>query len=926
MTHNPNWPLIEEAVAFFDGPNTAAPLYWSSLTSRTIGSNSTRRGRQYELDQVQTGQYAVQMINTDGALDPDNTSSIYTGLIKPYRQYRKRAMSPVGPNLLPAIPPMVVLPGSTLNAEALPYQGFIFGNGFDVDEQYYTGTGTVGIGGVAAVPGQQYTFSLVVIGGAAPSNNISLGFQWINAAGTTTAVSSTPVQPTTFGYPMSYTATAPAGTVGMLATVTHQTVATSLHIVAYGSLQVELGGSATAYTASTWKPVFYGYVERWPQSWTRGGNYGVTSLTVVDAFGFLSQRMLTSAAYGEFMAAGATSLYALDEPTGNLTFADATGLNNPISPYLQLGATSAQVISGTSTGTPNGPLGITQNCLGLNPTTAGVGVTGLNMLSGLPFGQPSPLYTGGWSRVWAVNIPTYAIGTTMNFWTAASSAGVITSLSQSPPGYTGLTVLTVNGVVASPFALMTNLTAGWHLLMVSASGDGKTWQLGADGVLPKAGAYVAASDQRFTVAVDAIQSPGLVSCIGDFPTVLTPAQFALLWATFVGNGGQSSGVRYQDILRWAGWAGASAVDTYTGGQTQNYGAAVELRSAVGSNGTDALSALQTVVDTENGSHYADASGLLTFKARRGRYAAPTRPVVATFGENVSAGEIPYEEVAFDYDPTRLTNDVTLTQATSQYAVREVDLTSSNLYGSILLQRTVNTLDTNEMSDAAQYLVARFKAPTQRIQLLRVSASHQTRSNAPSVAGWTALLSLEIGVLVNVNRRAPGRAAMSYQGIVEQINWTMNDQGDAYVELQVSSALGLNFWTVGATRLTLASSAAFGATTLVVNALPDAAVNRFEANIHPTPSPTGNAGWMLYNAGVGVVAGAWITAIAPTVVGYTTATLTIFPALPVALAAGSILLETTGNAVGSAPWLQMQGAPVNQFDAYSTLGSSTVLGY
>ncbi|GAA0364350.1 hypothetical protein [Streptomyces blastmyceticus] len=59
-----------------------------------------QRGRQYELGQIRSGEYQVTLANTDGALDPLNSSGPWAGHIMAYQPYRKRAQWPPTANLL----------------------------------------------------------------------------------------------------------------------------------------------------------------------------------------------------------------------------------------------------------------------------------------------------------------------------------------------------------------------------------------------------------------------------------------------------------------------------------------------------------------------------------------------------------------------------------------------------------------------------------------------------------------------------------------------------------------------------------------------------------------------------------------------------------------------------------------------------------
>lgn len=85
-------------VAFSDAWNAANPV-WTRLDdpngTRVVTSWSVDRGRTYELDKTGTGTATVQITDTQGLLDPTNSSSPYYGLIDPVRQACINLQNPV---------------------------------------------------------------------------------------------------------------------------------------------------------------------------------------------------------------------------------------------------------------------------------------------------------------------------------------------------------------------------------------------------------------------------------------------------------------------------------------------------------------------------------------------------------------------------------------------------------------------------------------------------------------------------------------------------------------------------------------------------------------------------------------------------------------------------------------------------------------
>ncbi|MGA5135036.1 hypothetical protein ACPCTO_35155 [Streptomyces olivoreticuli] len=102
MPINPTWPAVAEDWApYWNCAGGDSPLdRYVEVTPRTRGRTSVQRGRQYELDQIRSGEYQVTLANTDGALDPLNSSGPWAGHIMAYQPYRKRAQWPPTANLL----------------------------------------------------------------------------------------------------------------------------------------------------------------------------------------------------------------------------------------------------------------------------------------------------------------------------------------------------------------------------------------------------------------------------------------------------------------------------------------------------------------------------------------------------------------------------------------------------------------------------------------------------------------------------------------------------------------------------------------------------------------------------------------------------------------------------------------------------------
>jgi hypothetical protein len=591
--------------------------------------------------------------------------------------------------------------------------------------------------------------------------------------------------------------------------------------IAMVHIQVEYNSAATAFVVpNTWYSIFTGYVERWPQSWAMNGQFGSVNPTAVDAFGYLSQQKLLSSFYEEVLALNPTFFYPLDEdapaqPSIAPLFYDLTSSQVPATIANGSVAPVADMTPGTSLTATGGylPQGIGGPTLAMPHITTELSTQSLDLTAG-GARTPGPA-TAAWTRVIAFRTPTYShlANTGANLWFTgnaflASSTFIQVSANYDASGNWGNG--NGNGLLVSIFQAGVNTAAaevnasqnnnmsdgGWHFLVFGMSGGSfSAWFDGAAMVTAAAGLSTLAlppgsGDDIGGAAKWGLSGPdGQVACVAEFPFLLNSTQALALYSAFryggSGLGAATSASRYQDILRWGSWIGAQAVDNFTTGETVAYGPATEMNAQASSSGTDVVSMLQSVVDTDAGFHYVAVDGTITFKARKSRYNQAT-PVV-TFGENTAGGEVPYTTINTGYDPTRIANDISTVQTQTSATTRALDPTSASAYGDIQLQRTVNTLNPYEQSDAANYLLLRNSQPVQRIEGISVDVGAN-----PSV--WAATLALELGTRVRVMRRPPlGAATIQVDGFVEQINWTFDDKGHASVDLQISVNNQQQYW-------------------------------------------------------------------------------------------------------------------------------------
>lgn len=710
--------------------------------------------------------------------------------------------------------------------------------------------------------------------------------------------------------------------------------------------------------------MFQGWVERWPQAWSMEGLYSQTSPDVVDSFAPLSQTILKPPFFMDILGSQPRFFYPLNDPTNATQSVDATGINR----YAQVqnswfGFTPGSVGYGASisstapslTGGINGYAGPVTAFTNTN-TSASAAYNTQNSAQWISLdsaGIQGPIPGGytisgtnysGWTRMFAVRVPAApALSETIWSWSPSTFANVAWGTSNTGFVVSGAdsgtagALLFVYGTAATALSLGPIADGNWHLVFVSYETTTNTfmWHIdnGGWGNLtptdtvtwsPVAADTIGATVFRGTQFVARPATNIQVATVAEWPIATyqnTPTQ------NFIGGlytswrsayNGESSGNRYQRILGWAGFRGQTNVDV---GQTL-MGPATDILPTTGlggnlvTNGTDALTALNNVVITENGNHFVDRTGVLTFQARNTRY-TPFTPQV-TFGETIAGGEIPYEDLVLDFDTTQVGNDIQITQNFSQQlflaegvAGRPVNPGSQAQYGQRTLQRTLNNTNPQECVDAANYYLYRYGVSDLRISKIVVHVSALVAA-VPSV--WQACLGLELGSMVTVNRRPPGWAAgganVTQNCFVEHIDWSMHP-ASATLTMELSPADRLQFWTHAQLHGTVKTASVAGATTLVINPLPDSATNPAKFSF-----PTGIT--LCVDPGLPTQDVVSLTSVGATVAGYTSATLTV-SAMTFAHSANAVWEDVTSGVSG------LTTTPA-AFDALAVTGSTTRWAY
>lgn len=876
---NPNWPVMDYAWCPAAGPSQSpVQPFWCSLRERTKGKAHVERGKQYELDQYQPGTATFTIRNLDSAFDPTNVSSPFYGYVIPYRLFRIRAQWPPTPNLL--TPDQATAGraeaglGTTttvLPADVAPWSttGLSIFNISPTLNQYIVGYGAspplftgLQMTGWSVVAGETYTVSGVVNASANAGISMYFAIQWFAADGVTVVATSngTPSVLTTATSTLSLTATAPANAAGgRLLWLNSNSPATAVS-AGLRTVQLERAAAPSTYVQpGHWYSLFTGYIERFPQQWGDAGNNPTLDLEAFDLFAYFSNRETLAPFLSDLLALNPNFLYPLDEAAGTTAFADLTNKRGAAvvsAPVLSLVATGGQSVE-SGDNNPQGPdrsVALTGAFLGApgpvlhssSPTaTAAAQLNGRGAILIPPdktTGQTGPPATGGWTRLIAARLTALTTSGDQAAWQYGTvSGGFIGTQAVISVGPTSnpLASATLYGVGANAGTTMPGLgnfgsTASttptdtdWHLFGMSLSADSLTLKVWCDGSTIPAVQTVTGSARTTQGGIDSIGGMYSHSAFdfewnGDlaFATELPFEMDGATWAKLAGSwrnawsttsaGSESSDTRYQRILNWLGYTGPTRLSF---GVCRSVGPAVDVAGQAG------LQALQAVVDTENGQHFIAGDGIPVFQARSDRY---SKTPTVTFGENAPAGEIPYMSPVMDFDPTRIANDVQIAATFGNAIYRAVDgpasnpATSQGKYGTITLQRTVNSIDPNELTNAAKWLLWENKDAHLRTEEITVRASAM-----PTV--WASMLGLELGQCGRIKRRPSGGNAISMTGFIEKITWDLDgDSGVAECAIQMSNNETKNVsiwdssrWGPDPGSLTVSSALTAASTTVVL---------------------------------------------------------------------------------------------------------------
>jgi hypothetical protein len=575
--------------------------------------------------------------------------------------------------------------------------------------------------------------------------------------------------------------------------------------------------------------IFTGYVERWP-SLSADPTLAWSTISGADLFMPLAQRAVRPALQESILAAGPSDYFPMNDPVGAAAAGDLVpGARIPFAQYV-VGPNSSW--SGVSNfgaaallpGDPSTSLAVHNS--GARPDLGAIEV----------FGKRTTAYavTMLFFQPWAATVTfatTSATGTAI-LWSALSSADDSISAQLAYDAGAGTLTFTVYDP-SSTATTITVLNQWVHPLTVVFGYDGTSlfvrtstkYALNYTATPPASVKGGAATIVRFgtafnTAAVLTTQTVDFTMGHAAmwFATVPTYVQRTAIVAAGAGNTYETADQR---ITRLLGYFGVPLANLFPG--------ISQLGAPTFSTTSSVLDAIRSTAMDDLGRLFVNKDGVVTFVSRRHEDSSLTPNAAGqvsfapayTFGSNTAAGELPYTGgVGWDFDASYVYNDVQVTPPQGSVQ-RAVDLPSQAKFFPRVLQVNQNLINTSDATDAANYLLNRYKAPVQRVQKITLDPGGN-----PSL--WPAVLGLELGQFVMVNHRMMGAPTQSALCTVQKISHNVSSTGWT-VDFELSPRLAA-YWFLAALHTTLTGSSLAGATTLTLAPLPDSATNSAEASL------------------------------------------------------------------------------------------------
>lgn len=576
-------------------------------------------------------------------------------------------------------------------------------------------------------------------------------------------------------------------------------------IVTVDDLQLEIGATASTYTGSSgprYFPRYTGYIERYPQTWVDAGFRGMKPLEGVDALSVLSRTVINQTYASTILADNPTVYIPYTDSAPPTTIQLPQG-GQPGIGYTFLGNSSSSVnFQGDSFLDGSAALAVVQQ--NANPAVGGdntyityagtrnLSVTMNPQLSTLEF-WVKPTSGAVWMGAGAVpstENPNTDVAGTAYYLGLYTSAGKLLGKYSDPAGGGYLNGLP--GWSGYP-------DGQWHYVALVQVGSSQ-FHFYVDGVAGGTGTMSGSLSQAVLLNNFYVESTTYygdpvtqvsVANLAFYPAILTDAKLAAHYKRGIGYLNELSGARVARLLNlyWSTTNYSVAPGNTLLAPDFNYDPAGSPQSA-----RTMLDVLQEISSTENSLLWVNTAGKVVWEDRSTRAALQTS--TATLG--TGAGQIHFEDLQYDYDPTYVYSQVNLTRPANSNYPPQTNPTSLAAYGQRILSVTLQVNSDFDLAQAATFYLNRYAAPggapgtgtAPRIRKITLNPSAD-----PSM--WTFILGLDLSQRLTVTFKTSAGVTITGDYYVEYIAESHNPADITHsVDLQLSPVFVPTAWVLG----------------------------------------------------------------------------------------------------------------------------------
>lgn len=755
---SPGWPVVVTEAAIGAGPQSApAGMSWTALSPRSLEMQA-QQGRQYTLSQLQAGQGVMTLDNPDGALIPPGTGS-FAGIDSgvPVRQ-------------------RVILPAST-TPHYVAFSGHLKRWPFAAPDDMMRGQSACEVtdiwayaaGSLDSMARQEMLLDnphslwpLSDAAGATAASNIAPGNSLpltlvtskYGAAGATAAFGATPTGGALIG-DSSAKATGSSKSSSASGMFLQTLPASALTGAAgYG---FALGCNNTAYPPLSGGVTIETWVETTVNTNTTGFGFSNSGNTItVPNSSFVNGTPITFSSSGPALPTGMSAATV----------------------YWVIAASGASFQISTTLG--GGAVTLSSNSVGFCATTA-------------PY---SPV-----------------------IWSIRNVKGQVASLAiRNTDGALFLNYQPLSGAavgVAVDTSTDYRQAGPWHY---SVSLSRAAWRVlvNGGGTVTASGNFssnIAASfDEAWFAGIQDRNTQGYalagyMALAAIYPGTLPQPRVIAHWAgASYGLSGDPAHARAERAVEYAGIMGRRLIMK----QTVSYAEQDQTVSGQDVGGSSAATMAGNIAaSTVPALLYVAPTGDIVYWAKQYAY---NQPVKWTLGDNVAAGEVPFQLAQFstDYDPSRVVDDVQLTQLDTQSVtipagimsattVAAIEAAAQQQYGDVPYQATgYLTFDYSSaytagssIQDLANWVAMIYRKPANRVQAVTVEAA-ASNAGLSVPRKWQLWAGASVGDMVTVNVRLPTAATSPLISLTARITQTSRAMKWSTDEVKATIGLVLDF--------------------------------------------------------------------------------------------------------------------------------------